>query len=116
MFDTELQLSTRPKMTPGQAVKARSIADGIRWNRNTRTDIDTKGYAAYLFHLKQVSEVQDKEYEELIISAVDMDTAIEVFNSTCLRGDYYENAEIDIKIMGIDFEPKRVDKIVMGVL
>lgn len=115
MFDTELQLSTRPKMTPGQAVKAKTIANNIRWNRNTRTDIDTKGYAAYFFNLKQVSEVQDKEYGELIISAVDMETAIEVFNSACLRGDFYENAEFNITIMGVDFDPKRDDKIVMAV-
>lgn len=115
MFGTELQLSTRPKMTPGQAVKAKTIANNIIWNRNVRSDIDTQGFKAYLFHLKQTSEVQDKEYEELIISAVDMDTAIEVFNSTCLRGDYYEKAEFDIKVMGVDFEPSRADKIVMAV-
>lgn len=115
MFATELQLSGRPKLTPAKAEKAKRIASEIIWNRNTRSDIDTQGYKAYLFHLKKVSENQDKEYDELIISAVDMDTAIETFNSTCLRGDYYEGAEFNIKVMGVDFEPDRSNKIVMAV-
>lgn len=115
MFNNDLTLSTRPKMKPRQAEQAKVIANNIVWNRNNRSDIDSKGYKAYLFHLKQVSEVQDKEYEELLISAVDMDAAIEVFNSSCLRGDYYENAEFNITLMGVDFEPERSDKIVMAV-
>ena len=115
MFATELQLSGRPKMTPAKAAQAKEVANNIIWNRNVRSDIDTKGFKAYLYHLKKVSENQDKEYDELIISAVDMDTAIETFNSVCVRGDFYENAEFNITVMGVDFEPDRSDKIVMAV-
>jgi hypothetical protein len=115
MFGTTLAVSTQKKMTPGQAAKAKSNADTIIWNRNNRSDIDTKGYKAYLYHLKKVSDNQDKEYDELIISAIDMDSAIDTFNSACMRGDYYEGAEFNITLMGVDFETTRTDKIVMAV-
>lgn len=114
MFSDELKISGRPKMTPAKAAKAKEIANNIRWNRNNREDIGTGGYRAYLYHLKQVSEVQDKEHEQLIISAADMDGAIETFKSECLRGDYYENAEFNITLMGVDFEPDREEKIIMA--
>lgn len=87
----------------------------IQFIRNERSDIDTRGFAKYLFHFKQSSEVQDKEIEECIISSADMDTAIELFTKTELREGYYQDAKFDVELVGVDFKMDRTSNFVMVV-
>lgn len=115
MFDTKLVCSDKPKQTVGQIEKAKSVANSIRFNRNNREDLATKGYKAYLYHFKRQDEVQHKEHDELIISASDMDEAIETFKATQLSGDRYENAVFNVKLFGVDFEFDRENKVLMAV-
>jgi hypothetical protein len=115
MFDTKLVRSDKPKQTVGQIEKVKSIANSIRFNRNNREDLATKGYKAYLYNFKRQGEVPHKEHGEFIISASDMDEAIETFKSTQLWGDRYENAVFDVKLFGVDFEFDRTDKVLMVV-
>lgn len=100
---------SKPIPQPVKEVKKMSI----QFNRNERTDIDTKGFAQYLYHFLQVTEVQDKEISQCIISSPTMDAAIELFTSTQVRGAYYVDAVFDVELMGVDFNVDRIDKFVM---
>lgn len=113
MFDSQLKLSTKPKMTPAKAARAKEVAGSINWNRNNRDDLATSGYKGYFYHLTRTSNAHDKELSELIVSAANMDEAIEVFNSTQLNGELYADATFNIRLMGVDFDPDREEKVVM---
>lgn len=127
LFGTPLSVSIPPKKASKKPVK---VPDkpvpiikppppaprvNVRYIRDERTDIDTQGYKAYFYHFKQTGEVGDKEYEELLISAATMDQAIEIFESSCFRGDCYNNSIFSVTLTGVDFNSTREEKIVMAV-
>lgn len=86
----------------------------ITFNRNERNDIDYKGYKAYLYHFHHVTEVQDKEIYECIISAADMNEAIATFVADSVRGDdWYVDAEYNVEVIGVDLKVDRESKWVM---
>lgn len=119
MFDRPLSvvpgtMPTIPKFPERPALKQPTAEElNITYHRNNREDIDTRGYKSYLFHFRQTGEVGDKEMYEWIISKPTMEEAIQFFEQTQFRGDYYENAVIEVEIIGCDFKTDREYPFVM---
>lgn len=115
MWDTPFTIgeksSTKAKKAP-EPSKPEPRTD-ITFKRDERPDIDYKGYKAYLYFFRQATKVQDKELSDWIISAADMNTAIQVFMVSIRNEEYYRNAVIEVEVMGIDLKTDRTSPWVM---
>lgn len=105
-----------PKATPFEHKVYTPEECSITFNRNERTDIDYKGYRAYLYQFDHVTEPGDKEIYHAIISAATIDEAIAIFVADSVRNeDWYVDAEYNVEVIGIDLKPDRESKWVMEI-
>lgn len=117
LFDTPFVIGQKtivpviPPPVVEQEVPA--IRTDITFNKNERNDIDYKGYRAYLYQFDQVTEVQDKELYEFIISAPTIDDAIGIFMQSIPNEEYYQDAIFDVEVIAIDLKTDRTTPWVM---
>lgn len=92
--------------------KLTGIDLNITYTREEHLELDYKGYKNYLYQLTQTGEVKDKELYSCIISAPNMDDAISYFEDTSLHSGRYQDAKIEVEIIGIDLIVGRADRYV----